>query len=90
MKKFAVENTEVMNAKPSQDKGKAVAQIENNEETSREGRNEDSAKISKTWAQVISNFAKREGEKNIHIMQDRQSKERQDRETNIIIKRVKE
>jgi hypothetical protein len=37
MKKFVVENTEVMNVKPSQDKGKVVAQI-NNEETSREKR----------------------------------------------------
>ena len=78
MKKFAVENTEVMNAKPSQDKGKAVAQIDNNEETSREGRKGDSTKLSKTWAQVISNSAKREGETNIHIdnMKDRESKER--------------
>ena len=46
MKKFAVENTEVMNAKPSQDKGKVVAQLENNEETSREERKRDSAKLS--------------------------------------------
>ena len=38
MKKFAVENTEEMNAKPSQDKGKVVSQIDNNERTSREER----------------------------------------------------
>ena len=80
IKKFAVENTEVMNAKPSQDKGKAVTQIDNNEETSREGRKEDPTKLSKTWAQVISNSAKREGETNIQVnnMQDRESKERLD------------
>jgi hypothetical protein len=59
MKKFAVENTEVMNAKSSQDKRKVVAQINNNEETSREERKGDSAKLSKTWAQVTSNSAKR-------------------------------
>ena len=78
MKKFVVENTEVMNAKPSQDKGKVVAQIDNNEETSREERKGDSTKLSKTWAQVISNSAKREGETNIQVnnMQDRESKER--------------
>ena len=65
MKKITVENTEVMNAKPSQYEGKVVAQIDNNEEISREERKEDSAKLSKTWAQVISNSAKREGEANI-------------------------
>ena len=92
MKKFAMENTKVMNAKPSQDKGKVVAQIDNNEETSREERKGDSAKLSKTWAQVISNSAKREGETNIRVdnMQDRERKERQDRTTNIIIKGVKD
>jgi hypothetical protein len=92
MKKFAVENTEVMNVKPSQDKGKVVAQINNNEETSREERKGDSAKLSKTWAQVTSNSAKREGETNIQVdnMQDRESKERQDRATSIIIKGVKD
>jgi len=92
MKKFAVENTEVMNAKPPQDKGKAVAQIDNNEETSREGRKEDPTKLSKTWAQVVGNSAKREGETNTQVnnMQDRESKERLDRATNIIIKGVKE
>jgi hypothetical protein len=65
MKKFAVENTKVMNVKPSQDKGKVVSQINNNEETSREERKGDSAKLSKTWAQVTSNSAKRKGETNI-------------------------
>jgi hypothetical protein len=61
MNKFAVENTEVMNVKPSQDKGKVVAQINNNGETSREERKGDSTKLSKTWAQVTSNSTKREG-----------------------------
>jgi hypothetical protein len=91
MKKIAVENTEMMNAKPSQDKGKVVTQIDNNEETSREERKGDSAKLSKTWAQIISNPTKREGERNIQVdnMQDRESKERHDRATNIIIKGVK-
>ena len=91
MKKFAVGDTEVMNAKPSQDNGKVVAQIDNNEETSREERKGDSAKLSKTRAQVISNSAKNEGETNIQVdnIQDRESKERQDRATNIIIKGVK-
>jgi hypothetical protein len=92
MKKFVVENTKVMNVKPSQDKGKVVAQINNNEETSREERKGDSAKLSKTWAQVNSNSAKREGETSIQVdnMQDRESKERQDRATSIIIKGVKD
>ena len=92
MKKFAVENTEVMNVKPFHDKGKAVAQIDNNEETSREGRKEDPTKLSKTWAQVVGNSDKREGETNTQVnnMQDRESKERLDRATNIIIKGVKE
>jgi hypothetical protein len=76
--------------KSSQDKGKVVTQIDNHEETSREERKGDSAKLSKTWAQVISNPAKREGETNIQDnMQDRESKERH-RETNIIIKGVKD
>jgi hypothetical protein len=48
MKKFVVENTKAMNAKPCQDKGKVVAQIDNNEETSREEWKGDSAKLSKT------------------------------------------
>ena len=50
-----------------------------------------STKVSKTWAQVISNSAKREEETNIQVnkMQDRESKERLDRATNIIIKGVK-
>jgi hypothetical protein len=93
MKKIAVENTKVMNAKPSKDRGKEVTQIDdNNEETSREERKGDSAKLSKTWAQIISNPAKREGERNIQVenMQDRERKERHDRETNIIIKGVKD
>jgi hypothetical protein len=87
-----VENTEVMNVKPSQDKGKVVSQIENNEDTSREEREGDSAKLSKTWAQVIRNSTKKEGETNIQVdnMQDRESKERQDRETSIIINGVKD
>jgi len=92
MKKFVVENIEVMNGKPFQYKGEVVAQIDNNEETSREERKGDSAKLSKTWVQVISNSAKREGETNIQVenMQDRESKERQDRATSIIIKGVKD
>jgi hypothetical protein len=92
MKKIVVENTEVMNAKPSQDKGKVVTQIDNNEETSREERKGDSTKLSKTWAQIISNPTRREGERNIQVgnMQDRESKERHDRATNIIIKGVKD
>jgi hypothetical protein len=87
-----VENTEVMKAKPSQDKGKVVIQIDNNEETSKEERKGNSAKLSKTWAQITSNPAKREGERNIQVdnMQDRESKERHDRATNIIIKGVKD
>jgi hypothetical protein len=81
-----------MNVKPSQDKGKAVAQIDNNEETSREERKGDSTKLYKTWAQVISNSAKREGDTNIQVdnMQDRERKERHDRATSIIIKGVKD
>jgi hypothetical protein len=92
MKKFAMENTKVMNVKPCQDKGKVVAQIDNNEETSREERKGDSAKLHKTWVQVVSNYTKREGETNIQVdnMQDRESKERQDRAKNIIIKGVKD
>ena len=45
MKKFALENTKVMNVKPFQDKGKVVAQIDNHEETSREERKGDSTEI---------------------------------------------
>ena len=60
MKKFTVENTEVMNVKPSQDNGKVVSKIDNNEEIPREERKGDFTKLSKTWAQVISNSAKRE------------------------------
>ena len=59
MKKFAVENTEVVNAKPSEDKGKVVAQIDNNEYTSSEEKKGDSTKLSMTWTQVISNSTKR-------------------------------
>jgi hypothetical protein len=92
MKKFVVENTEVMKVKPSQDKRKVVAQINNNEETSREERKGDFAKLSKTWAQIISNSSKREGETNIQVdnMEYRERNERRDRETNIIIKGVKD
>lgn len=48
--------------------------------------------VSKTWAQVISNYANRKGETNIRVsnMQDRESKEKQDRATSIIIKAVKD
>ena len=62
-----------MNAKPSQDKGKAVAQIDNNEGTSREGRKGDPTKLSKTWAQVINNSTNMERKANICVgnMQDR-------------------
>jgi hypothetical protein len=44
---------------------KFIVTIDNNEETSREERKGDSAKLSKIWVQVISNPAKREGETNI-------------------------
>lgn len=92
MKKFALGNSQVINVKPFHDKEKVVTQINNNEETSREDRKGDSTKLSKTWAQVINNYAKREGETNIQIdnMQDRESKEKQDKATNIIIKGVKD
>ena len=43
-----------MNAKPSQDKGKVVAQIDNNEETSREERKGDSAKLSKPGLKLLA------------------------------------
>lgn len=91
MKKFLAGSTKVMKVKPSQDKGKVVSQIDNHEDTTRQERKGGSKKVSKTWAQVISNFANREGEVNVRVgnMQDRESKEMQDRETNIIIKGVK-
>jgi len=65
MKKFVVESAKVMNAKPSQDKGKVVSQIDNHEEIAKEERKGASTEVSKTWAQVISNFANKEGEENI-------------------------
>ena len=81
-----------MNAKSSQDKGKMIAQIDNHEEKARDKRKGDSTKVSKTWAQVISNYANKEGETNIQVdnMQDREGKERQNRVANIIIKGVED
>lgn len=69
-----------------------IAQIDNHEEKEREERKGDSTKVSKTWAQVISNSANKEGETNIQVdnMQDREGKERQKRVANIIIKGVKD
>ena len=92
IKKSIVESTEVVNVKSSQDKGKMIAQINNHEENEREETKEDSTKVSKTWAQVISNFASKEGETNIQVdnMQDKEGKERQNRVANIIIKGVKD
>ena len=65
IKKSVVERTEVVNVKSSEDKGKMIAQIKNHEENAREETKEYSTKVSKTWAQVISNSANKEGEKNI-------------------------
>lgn len=92
IKKSVVESTKVVNVKPSRDKGKAVIQIDNHEEKAREEKKANSTKVSKTWAQVISNPANTEGETNIQVnnMQDRESKERQNRAANIIIKGVKD
>eukprot|EP00253_Pinus_taeda_P032593 PITA_32593 len=92
IKKSVVESTEVTNAKSSQDKGKAIAQIDNHEEKAREERKGDSTKVSKTYAQVISNSANKEEETNIQVdnMQDREGKEKQNRTANIIIKGVKD
>jgi hypothetical protein len=79
IKKSVVESTEVVNVKSSQDKGKMIAQINNHEEKAREETKGDSTKVSKTWAQVISNSANKEGETNIQVdnMQDSEGKERQ-------------
>lgn len=52
--KFAVENIEAINAKTFHDKGKVVAQINNHEETSREERKGDSAKLPKTWVKLLA------------------------------------
>jgi hypothetical protein len=81
IKKSVVESTEVVNVKSSQDKGKMIAQINNHEENAREETKGDSTKVSKTWAQVISNSANKEGETNIQVdnMQDSEGKERQRR-----------
>lgn len=78
--------------KSSQGKGKLIAQINNHEENTREETKGDSTKVSKTWAQVISNSANKEGEANIQVenMQDSEGKERQNRAANIIIKGVKD
>ena len=90
--KFVVESTEVVNVKSSQDKGKMISQIDNHEEKEREERKGDSTKVSKTWAQVISNFSNKEGKTNVQVenMQHREGKERQNRAANIIIKGVKD
>ena len=42
-----------------------IAQINNHEENAREETKRDFTKVSKTWAQVISNSANKEGETNI-------------------------
>lgn len=65
IKKFVVESTEAVNVKSSQDKGKMIAQINNHAENAREETKGDSTKVSKTWAQVISNYANKEGGTNI-------------------------
>ena len=54
IKKSVVESTNVVNVKPSQDKGKAIAQIDNHEEKAREERKGDSTKVSKTWARLLA------------------------------------
>ena len=92
IKMFVVESTKVVNAKPSQDKGKAVAQIDIHGEKAREEKKGDATKFSKTLAQVISNYANTEGETSIRVgnMQDREGKERQNRAANIIMKVVKD
>ena len=92
IKKSVVESTEVVNVKSSQDKGKMISQIENHEEKAREERKGDSTKVSKTWGQVIRNYANKEGETNIQVdnMQDNEGKERQNRAGNMIIKGVKD
>ena len=43
-----------MNAKPSQDKGKVVGQIENHEETAREKRKGGSTKVSKLGLKLLA------------------------------------
>ena len=72
IKKSVVESTKVVNVKSSQDKGKMIAQIYNHQEKAREARKIDSTKVSKTWAQFISNYSNKEGETNIRVdkMQD--------------------
>ena len=67
IKKSVVESIEVVNTKSSQDKGKMIAQINNHGENAREEMKGDSTKVSKTWAQVISNFANKKGETNIQV-----------------------
>ena len=69
-----------------------IAQINNHEEKAREKTKGDSTKVSKAWAQVISNSPNKEGETNIQVdnMQDSEGKERQNRAANIIIKGVKD
>ena len=51
-----------------------ISQIENHEEKASEERKRDSTKVSKTWAQVISNYVNKERETNIQVdnMQDRE------------------
>ena len=64
-----------------------ISQINNHEEKSGEEMKGYSTKVSKTWAQVISNSTNKEGETNIQVdnMQDSEGKERQNRASNIII-----
>ena len=44
-----------------------ISQIDNHEYKARSKMKGDSTKVSKTWAQVISNSANKEGETNIRV-----------------------
>jgi hypothetical protein len=88
----AVEIREVMNSKTPKDEGKIGEQAHIHGVKARDEEKKDFTKKSKTWAQVIINFAHMEKETHNQgdDMESREKKERQGRATNIIIKSVRE
>jgi hypothetical protein len=91
-KESVVEIRDVLSSKTSKVEGKAVEQADTQGVKERVEEKGGFTKNSKTWAQVISNYANMEKEANNQrdSMQDREHKERQVREANIIIKGVKD
>ena len=87
-----MEIREKMNSKTSKVEGKTIEQEDTQGTKARDEEKRDLTKHSKTWTQILSNFASMGKETNRQgdDMQDREIKERQVRATNIIIKGVRE